>query len=72
MLWLQWLKLARQKRTKRGLRSIVESLLLDTMYDLPSLENLQKVIVEEKTVLDNSSPKLIPKRAVQNKDNLFK
>lgn len=51
-------KALERKTGARGLRSIVESLLLDTMYDLPSLENLQKVIVEEKTVLDNSSPKL--------------
>lgn len=42
----------------RGLRSIVEAVLLDTMYDLPSIENLQKVIVDEETIVDNKPPKL--------------
>ena len=37
---------------------IVEAVLLDTMYDLPSIENLQKVIVDEETIVDNKPPKL--------------
>lgn len=40
-------KALERKTGARGLRSIVESLLLDTMYDLPSLEKLQKVVVTE-------------------------
>lgn len=47
-----------RKTGARGLRSIVETLLLDTMYDLPSIENLQKVIVEEETVTENKVPVL--------------
>ncbi|EJS86079.1 ATP-dependent protease ATP-binding subunit ClpX, partial [Pasteurella multocida subsp. multocida str. Anand1_buffalo] len=33
-----------RKTGARGLRSIVEAILLDTMYDLPSLQHLEKVI----------------------------
>ena len=43
----------------RGLRSIVESLLLDIMYDLPSLNNLQRVVIDETTIENNARPLLI-------------
>jgi ATP-dependent Clp protease ATP-binding subunit ClpX len=43
----------------RGLRSIVESLLLDIMYDLPSISNLQRVVIDETTVETNARPLLI-------------
>lgn len=45
-----------RKTGARGLRSIVENILLDTMYDLPSLENIGKVIVDENVVTQNTSP----------------
>ena len=51
-------KLLNVKTGARGLRSIVEAVLLDTMYDLPSIENLKKVIVDEETIVDNKPPKL--------------
>ncbi|HHF4806760.1 TPA: ATP-dependent protease ATP-binding subunit ClpX [Haemophilus influenzae] len=51
-------KALERKTGARGLRSIVEAVLLDTMYDLSSLENLQKVIVDESTIVDNLAPKL--------------
>lgn len=51
-------KALERKTGARGLRSIVEAVLLDTMYDLPSLENLQKVVVDESTIVDNLAPKL--------------
>ena len=35
-------KALERKTGARGLRSIVEAVLLDTMYDLPSIENLKK------------------------------
>jgi len=41
----------------RGLRSILENVLLDTMYDLPSMENVAKVIVDE-TMIDGKSKPL--------------
>lgn len=43
----------------RGLRSILEDVLLDTMYDLPSLENLEKVIVDENAISKQGKPILI-------------
>ena len=42
---------ARSRRTgARGLRSIVESVLLDIMFDLPGMSNVEKVVVDEKSV----------------------
>ncbi len=52
-----------RKTGARGLRSIVESALLDTMYDLPSLENLAKVIVDEAVITEHQSPILEYKSA---------
>lgn len=47
-----------RKTGARGLRSIVESALLDTMYDLPSLNNLAKVVVDETVINDQHAPQL--------------
>ena len=52
-------KALERKTGARGLRSIVEAILLDTMYDLPSLERLEKVVVSERTIIDNVSPEFI-------------
>lgn len=52
-------KALERKTGARGLRSIVEAVLLNTMYDLPSIENLEKVIVDELTIVDNEAPKLV-------------
>ncbi|PKG40004.1 ATP-dependent protease ATP-binding subunit ClpX [Psychromonas sp. Urea-02u-13] len=48
-----------RKTGARGLRSIVESVLLETMYDLPSVDNVAKVVVDEKVISGDSSPLLI-------------
>ncbi|MCE1826901.1 ATP-dependent Clp protease ATP-binding subunit ClpX, partial [Enterobacter hormaechei] len=48
-----------RKTGARGLRSIVEGALLDTMYDLPSMENVGKVVVDESVVNGQSAPLLI-------------
>jgi ATP-dependent Clp protease ATP-binding subunit ClpX len=51
---------ALKRRTgARGLRSIVEGLLLDTMYDLPSTPNLERVVVDENMVEKEGKPLLI-------------
>ncbi|MDF7671360.1 ATP-dependent Clp protease ATP-binding subunit ClpX [Orbaceae bacterium ESL0721] len=52
-------KAMKRKTGARGLRSIVENLLLETMYDLPSEKNVQKVIVEKESVEQSIKPKLI-------------
>jgi len=51
---------ALKRRTgARGLRSIVEQALLDTMYELPSLKDISKVIVNEDVITERKSPELI-------------
>ena len=56
-------KALKRKTGARGLRTIVESVLLDTMYDLPSLENVGKVVVDESVIEHKSEPYLIYKNA---------
>ncbi len=48
-----------RKTGARGLRSILEKVLLDTMYDLPTLEGLSKVIVDADVINNKSKPLLI-------------
>jgi ATP-dependent Clp protease ATP-binding subunit ClpX len=53
-------KKAMERRTgARGLRSILEQVLLDTMYDLPSLEGLSKAIIDDDVINNKSKPLLI-------------
>jgi len=52
-------KALKRKTGARGLRTIVESVLLDTMYELPSLENVSKVVVDESVIERKSEPYLI-------------
>jgi len=50
-------KKAMQRKTgARGLRTILENVLLETMYELPSLRNVQKVVVDEQVILGESKP----------------
>ncbi len=48
-----------RKTGARGLRSILEQVLLDTMYELPSMENVSKVIVDQDVINGKSKPLLI-------------
>jgi ATP-dependent Clp protease ATP-binding subunit ClpX len=48
-----------RKTGARGLRSIMEHVLLDTMYELPSMEGVHKVIVDESVINGESDPILI-------------
>ncbi|MFZ9140152.1 MAG: ATP-dependent Clp protease ATP-binding subunit ClpX [Burkholderiaceae bacterium] len=48
-----------RKTGARGLRSILEQVLLDTMYELPSQKNVTKVVVDENTVVGEGVPLLI-------------
>src|SRR5689334_18700283 len=53
-------KRALERRTgARGLRSIIEHALLDIMFDLPSLANVQKVVVDENCINGEGKPLLI-------------
>jgi ATP-dependent Clp protease ATP-binding subunit ClpX len=49
----------KRKTGARGLRSIIEHALLDIMFDLPGMNNVSKVVVDEKTVLGEGKPLLI-------------
>ena len=48
-----------RKTGARGLRTILENVLLDTMYDLPSMENATKVVVDEAAVTGETKPYVI-------------
>jgi ATP-dependent Clp protease ATP-binding subunit ClpX len=48
-----------RKTGARGLRSIIESALLDTMYELPGMENVAKVVIDENMILSGAKPILI-------------
>jgi len=45
-----------RKTGARGLRSIMEKILLDTMYELPSLEGVQEVVISEEVVKGSARP----------------
>ena len=45
----------------RGLRAIIEEVLLNVMYEVPSRDDVAKVVVTDKVVLDNVNPTLVPR-----------
>jgi ATP-dependent Clp protease ATP-binding subunit ClpX len=47
----------------RGLRAILEEVLLNVMYELPSRDDIAKVVIDEKVVLEKVNPTLVPKSA---------
>lgn len=52
-------KAMERKTGARGLRTILEQVLLDTMYDLPSMEDVRKIVIDEGVITGESSPYLI-------------
>jgi ATP-dependent Clp protease ATP-binding subunit ClpX len=52
-------KAMERKTGARGLRSILEHVLLDIMYQLPGLQGLIKVVIDESCILGKSEPLLI-------------
>jgi len=64
-------KAMERKTGARGLRTIIEQVLLDTMYDLPSMENVRKVVIDESTIKGETKPYIIyqqsePRRAASD------
>ncbi len=51
----------------RGLRTIIEQVLLDTMYDLPSMTNVSKIVVDEAVINGTAEPYLIYEGSAQPK-----
>ncbi|WP_427982377.1 ATP-dependent protease ATP-binding subunit ClpX [Agarivorans sp.] len=52
-------KAMERKTGARGLRSIVEAVLLDTMYELPSIDNISKVVIDQTVIQGESDPIMI-------------
>ncbi|MGJ8670973.1 MAG: ATP-dependent Clp protease ATP-binding subunit ClpX [Oceanococcus sp.] len=48
-----------RKTGARGLRTIMESILLDVMYDIPSMENVEKVVIDESVVSGDAKPFIV-------------
>ena len=51
----------------RGLRAIIEEVLLNVMYEVPSREDIAKVVVTGEVVADNVNPTLVPREAEPKK-----
>ena len=51
----------------RGLRAIMEEVLLNVMYEVPSRDDVAKVVVTGEVVLDSVNPTLIPREAIERK-----
>lgn len=54
-----------RKTGARGLRSILEQALIDTMFDLPSSQNVEKVVVDDSTIEDGKPPLLVYREAAK-------
>lgn len=54
-----------QKTGARGLRSILESVLMQSMYSVPSDGTITKVIVKKECVTENAQPELVRKKAAK-------
>ena len=52
-------KAMERKTGARGLRSILEAVLLNTMYDLPSTDSVSKVVIDGSVIRGESEPLLI-------------
>ncbi|MEY4910805.1 MAG: ATP-dependent Clp protease ATP-binding subunit ClpX [Pseudomonadota bacterium] len=52
-------KALKRKTGARGLRSILELALIDTMYELPNQTNVEKVVIDESTIIENKPPLMV-------------
>ena len=62
------IKAIKKKTGARGLRSILENVLLKTMFDIPSLDNVSEVIVDVSSVRGESQPIIVHSKNKQEKD----
>jgi ATP-dependent Clp protease ATP-binding subunit ClpX len=51
----------------RGLRAILEEVLLNTMYDLPGRDDVGKVLIDEETVRNRTNPTLVPRKSASSR-----
>jgi len=52
-------KAIERKTGARGLRSIIETMMLDVMFDLPSRDDIKKCIITKETILEDAAPHLM-------------
>ncbi len=52
-------KAMERKTGARGLRTILENTLLETMYDLPSMDNVSKVVIDEAVIVGDAKPYMV-------------
>jgi ATP-dependent Clp protease ATP-binding subunit ClpX len=57
----------KRKTGARGLRSIIEKLLLDEMYESPSRKDITKIIIDKENVLEDIAPKMVLKESKDDK-----
>ena len=60
-------KAIERKTGARGLRSIIENILMDTMYKVPSEDALNKVVIEASVVKGESEPLLVYEKTSKTK-----
>ncbi|MBT8138917.1 MAG: ATP-dependent Clp protease ATP-binding subunit ClpX [Gammaproteobacteria bacterium] len=60
-------KAMERKTGARGLRSILESVLLDTMYNIPSQENVSKVVIDASVIAGDSEPLIVYEKSAEPK-----
>jgi len=56
-------KAIERKTGARGLRGIIEGIMMDIMYEIPSRDDIERVIITKDTVVNGSEPKIILKKA---------
>ncbi len=54
----------------RGLRAILEELLLEVMFEVPSSEDVAQVVIHRDTVIGNTGPELVPRAALARRRDL--
>ena len=60
-------KAIERKTGARGLRSIIEEIMRDIMFDIPSNPNIEKCIITKETVTKNAGPKVVESEEKQDK-----
>jgi ATP-dependent Clp protease ATP-binding subunit ClpX len=60
-------KAIERKTGARGLRSIIENILMETMYKVPSEDSLKKVVIDDSVVIGDSEPLLVYEKASKSK-----
>ncbi len=60
-------KAIERKTGARGLRSIIENILMETMYKVPSEDSLKKVVIDNSVVTGESEPLLVYEKASKSK-----